>query len=195
LGRSFNKTVDAALGLKSGGDFNKAVGGALGLKRGKSGPIRPLWLGVHTTVEEYWTRLERAQARAAFRTLSHVAGSIRKDAQRSIKRVKAKIRDKKSGRFQKKGGLDYSWREKPSEPGTPPHTHRDNRFKRAVVYWVGKDEAIVGFTANIVGQSAEPHEKGKFYKGQLFKKRPTIVPAMMRAMPRFMRSWRASIVN
>lgn len=135
-------------------------------------------IGLLTKVVSNVAAVQKAVERAEYKTLSHGAASIRKDAIASI--VPG------SG---------------PSAPGTPPHTHTQKIIKRgkrkgkvragvlprAILFNVDKSAgvAVVGTSARLAGQSGSPHEIGGEYKGEHFDKRPFMVPAMTRQAARF----------
>lgn len=113
--------------------------------------------------------VERAVERAAYRSFSHAAASIRKDAIASI------LKD-----------------EDPAPAGDPPHT-RLGRLKRAIVYSASKEGAVIGPRFSRFGTAGEAHEKGIFYKGQYFSERAFMRPAMERNLDRFAVAWRGSV--
>lgn len=110
-------------------------------------------------------RVRKAVRRAGFNALRRLGFLIRKVAQASILREPG-----------------------PSEPGTPPHTHRRLRGKRkgigqlpgSILYDTedNPERVIIGPSINIVGTSAKPHEHGGDYKGQSYESRPFMGPAL-----------------
>lgn len=123
------------------------------------------------TVETFIDEVEFAEERARLENFRHAAGAIRKDAQASI------IPDPLG---------------KPSPPGQPVATRR-GLVKRAIVYAADKFGAVIGPTANLVGQSMVAHEFGGSYKGQQYSQRAFMGPALERQESRFAGSWRGSI--
>lgn len=123
------------------------------------------------TVETFIDEIEIAEERARAENFRHAAGSIRKDAQASI------IPDPLG---------------KPSPAGQPVATRR-GLVKRSIVYAADKFGAVIGPTANLVGQSMVAHEFGGEYKGERYPKRETMGPALERQTNRFAGSWRGSI--
>ena len=128
-------------------------------------------VGMKTTVRFNRRPVIKAADKAAFRNIFHAAASIRKIAGGSIERSK-----------------------EPSLPGKPPHTKR-GLLKRALRFQVAPDKqsAVIGPRASIAGQVGAAHELGGSYKGQTFKKRPFMEPALKEAIPRFAGSFRGSI--
>jgi len=111
--------------------------------------------------------------KAAYRSLSHAAASIRKEAIASV---------------EKSAGA--------SPTGTPPHTRR-GRLKRAITYDATKESAVIGPRRSRFGTAlqAHEHEGMRVYKGQRFPSRPTMFPAMTRNLQRFAASWAGEVHN
>ena len=133
-------------------------------------------------------RIQRASRDGSIKSLGHGAAAIRLVARRSIKRApKARGRDAK-GRFVSEGGTI------PSAPGKPPHT-RKGQIKRAIVYAVEKQEerAVIGPQYSVMGPSAMAHEHGGRFRGQKFRPRPFMGPALVKVAPRLPRMWRGSV--
>lgn len=116
------------------------------------------------------SRVMAAAEKAAFRNFGHAAAAIRKSARESL--VKA---------------------EGPSEPGSPPHTHRGQFLKRAILFAADKEGAVIGPRESVVGQAGSAHELGGEYKGQQFPQRPFMVPALTANLDRFAQEWAGSI--
>jgi len=114
--------------------------------------------------------IDRAVQKAKFENFRHAAQSISKDAKESL--VKA---------------------EGPSEPGSPPHTHKRVFLRRAIAYRYDKESAVIGPRASIVAQAGAAHEFGGEYKGETYPERPFMQPALERAIPRFAGSWAGSV--
>jgi len=119
--------------------------------------------------EDRTKRVKVAADKAAFRSFSHAAASIRKDAVASIEVSPD-----------------------PSSPGDPPHTRR-RLLPRAVRFAVDKQGAVIGPTASIAGQVGGTHEFGGQYKGEQYPERRFMFPALERALPRFAGQWKGSI--
>ena len=127
-------------------------------------------IGMKATTVDETAKVVQAVDKASYRNLGHAAASIRKDAVESIKRGPG-----------------------PSAEGSPPHTRR-GQIRRAIRFAVeDKYTAVVGPRQSVVGQSAEPHEHGGPYKGQIYPARPTMGPAMERNLDRFANSWTGSV--
>lgn len=125
-------------------------------------------VSVQTTVKPQV--VEKAAERAAFKNFGHAAARISKDAKATL--LKA---------------------EGPSEPGTPPHTHRGAFLRRAVRFAADKKGAVIGPRESIVGEAGSAHEHGGDYKGQDFPQRPFMFPALEKNMDRFAQEWAGSI--
>ena len=133
-------------------------------------------------------KVKDAAARANFTNLTHAAAAIRLTARRSIKKApKARGRDAQ-GRFKSAG------KTQPSSPGKPPHT-RKGQIKRAILYAVERKagRAFIGPTYEAMGMSASAHEFGGRFRGQRFRKRPFMGPALKENVPRLPRLWAGSV--
>lgn len=127
-------------------------------------------------------RVTDAADRTTFKNLGHAAARIRKSAVESIKPA-----------------------EGPSPVGSPPHTHtqgvtkkgkiRRGELQRAIQFDVdkGRQEAIVGPRASVVGLSGRAHELGEEHMGQDFPERPFMFPALEENLDRFQADWAGSI--
>lgn len=115
-------------------------------------------------------RVSRAVDKAAFRSFSHAAASIRKDAAASI---------------------ETSF--EPSEPGRPPHTRRRNRLRRAIQYRATKEGAVIGTAFSAIGEAGAAHEHGETFHGDEFAERQFMQPALERALPRIPGDWRGAV--
>ena len=120
--------------------------------------------------EDNTRAVENAANKAKFRNFRHGAASVSKSAKASIEKS-----------------------EGPSEPGSPPHTHRRIFFRRAIRYAVSPEGAVIGPRESIIGTSGQPHEFGGNYKGSTYPARPFMRPALEEAAPRFAGSWKGSI--
>lgn len=121
-------------------------------------------------VEDTSSRVTDAVKKTAFRNFSHAAASIRKDAASTLERA-----------------------EGPSEPGSPPHTHKGSQLKRSLRYDADERGAVIGPLASMVGESAAAHEFGGVYKGTDFDERPFMQPALDRAIPRLGGDWAGAV--
>jgi len=126
---------------------------------------------------------------AKFRNFGHAAASIRKNAQRSIKSAPPETRTRARRR---RGRIVARARAGASRPGQPPFTRR-GQLRRAILWDVNEQSAIVGPRFNVVGLSGAAHELGEQYKGNEYPERPYMGPALDKAIPRFAASWEASI--
>ena len=127
-------------------------------------------IGVEVKTENHTQRVADAVEQAAFRNFGHAAARISKDVKASLLTA-----------------------EGPSEPGTPPHTHRGAHLRRAVRYDATTTDAIIGPLESIVGESGEAHEKGGEFKGTEFDARPFMQPALDKNLDRFAGDWAGSI--
>ena len=133
-------------------------------------------------------KVKDAAARANFTNLTHAAAAIRLTARRSIKKApKARGREAQ-GRFRSAG------KTQPSPPGKPPHT-RKGQIKRAILYSVERKagRAFIGPTYEAMGMSASAHEFGGRFRGQRYRARPFMGPALKENVPRLPRLWAGSV--
>ena len=130
-------------------------------------------LGVETKFEDKSKDVIKAVEKAAFENFRHAAASIRKDAIKSIRHRKD--------------------RSKVSPAGEPPTQHRAGFFKRAIFFDSNEEGAVIGFVASRVDQIAATHEHGLTEEGRDYPERPTMGPALERAVVRMNRDWRMSI--
>ncbi len=111
--------------------------------------------------------LDKAKKQAAFKGIYQAAGFIRTTARRSIKRRKT-----------------------PSPAGQPPHT-QTGRIKNALAFEVRNEHtAIIGARASIVGPILGVMEAGGRFRGTLYDSRPTMKPALQKALPRMPEGYR-----
>ena len=113
-------------------------------------------IAMDTHVEFAAQPIKKAADKAVFESLGHAAGSTRRAAIKSIRKSA-----------------------KPAAPDRPVHTKK-GLAKRAVLYAADEElgEAVVGFSASVIGEAMAAHERGDFYRGTLYPKRPTIGPAL-----------------
>jgi hypothetical protein len=85
-------------------------------------------------------------------------------------------------------------KKRPSPEGMPPHT-RKGRLPRAILYAVdkAKQEAVIGPSRVLVGEVGGAHEHGKKYKGDKFKRRSFMGPALGKATPLIGPQWSGTI--
>lgn len=125
-------------------------------------------LAVH--IRDEVQRVRRAARDAAKGSFNRTAFLIRQTAVESVERAKG-----------------------PSAPGSPPHTHRGNYFRRAIRYAVDKNGAVIGPMFSVVADVGAAHEFGGNYRGQEYPKRPTMAPALDANLDIFAGSWSGSI--
>ena len=116
--------------------------------------------------------VEKATEKATFKNMQHAIASMRKDAAGTIKRRKDKSVS--------------------SPAGTPPFTHV-GFARQALRFFVGRVDAIMGFTFSKFGTIGATHEEGLEEEGRDYPERPTVVPALERGVVRFHQDWRSSI--
>lgn len=128
-------------------------------------------VGVKAKIEPEFGKVEKKVKQANFANLSHAAAAIRLIARRSIRRKK-----------------------KASAPGQPPHT-RKGQLKRAILFAVDKAAgvAVIGPSAEVVGDSAQAHEKGGRFRRQNYPRRPTMGPALDKSKDRLPGFWQSSV--
>jgi len=128
-------------------------------------------IGVKTRTTFDRDKVVRKAKAGSIKSLGHAGGAIRLTARRSIRRS-----------------------EKPSAPGTPPHT-RKGQIKRAIVYAVEKREerVVIGPEYATLGPAGMPHEFGGRFRGQRYARRPFMGPALMKTKDRLPRKWAGSV--
>ena len=116
-------------------------------------------------------KLRRRVKRANIESLGHAGAAIRLTARRSIRRRKG-----------------------PSAPGTPPHTRR-GQLKRAIVYAVERqaERVVIGPEYAKLGPAGMAHEFGGLFRGQRYRKRSFMGPALMKTRDRLPRKWAGSV--
>lgn len=138
-------------------------------------------LRMSATMKDETAKLRKPVKQYNIEGLTHAAGIVRKTAQQSIR---------------KRTGVNYS------APGKPPKT-RDGLLKKSIIYIVDKqaEEAVIGPTANVIGDIGALHEfggvrtfkrKGKRVTGR-YPARPFMGPAFEKILPRLPESWRRKI--
>ena len=112
--------------------------------------------------------LVAAKKKATFRGLYQAGAFIRTTARRSIRR-----------------------RKKPSAPGSPPST-QTGRLRDAMAFYVDerRERVFIGARSKIVGPILGVHERGLFFRGFRYDARPTMGPALTKALPRVPTYWR-----
>ena len=133
-------------------------------------------------------KVKDAAARANFTNLTHAAAAIRLTARRSIKKAPKGQGSDDKGRF------TSARQNRPSPPGKPPHT-RKGQIKRAILYAVERKvgRAFIGPTHEAMGMSAGAHEFGGRFRGQRYRARPFMGPALKENVPRLPRLWAGSV--
>jgi hypothetical protein len=114
--------------------------------------------------------IKKAVSDAQFKNFAHAAASISKDVKSTLEKADGA-----------------------SAPGSPPHTHRGQFLKRAVRWDATKEDAVIGPMASVVGLVGKVHEMGGSFHGQSYPERPYMLPALLRAIPRFADSWKGSV--
>ena len=129
------------------------------------------WAGLQYRFVDKFKAVADAAEKGNFTGLHHAAASIRKSIIESIRVAPG-----------------------PSPAGTPVHS-RKGKFKRSLLYDVNKarHEAVIGLSFRKVGRSGEPHEKGTRYFGVKYPRRPTVLPGLLRAIPRISGEWYGSL--
>lgn len=122
------------------------------------------------TIQNRVDRVRRAARDAARGSFSRAAFVIRKTMVESIER-----------------------QEGPSDPGSPPHTHKGNFFRRAIRYAVDKLSAVIGTMYSVVGDIGKAHEFGGQFRGQEYPVRAFAEPALMENLDVVPQSWDGSI--
>ena len=128
-------------------------------------------MGVLVSIFDNFPEVERKERIASFKNVGHASASIRKSVIGSIK-----------------------IHPDPSPVGTPVHS-RVGLFKTSLFYHVSALEidSVIGLAYSKVDDSGEPHEKGIFYKGYKFSKRPFMYPGLVKAAPRLSAHWSGTI--
>ena len=127
-------------------------------------------IGASVTTTDNTAKVVEAIDKGAYRSLSHAAASIRKDAIASLQRAKG-----------------------PAPEGQPPHTR--GKLPRAIFYAADKASAVIGPVFSRFGTAlqAHEHEGTRVFRGHRFGPRQTMYPAMMRNLGRFAQSWAGEI--
>jgi hypothetical protein len=118
--------------------------------------------------------LMAAAKKATARALKIAGFEIRKSAIESIESVPTRL---------------------PSFAGQPPHTHKGNYLKRAILYSVDEAEetAVIGPSIDKVGTSGKAHEFGGDYKGTEYPARPFMGPALKKNLRNIPLFWTSQI--
>lgn len=128
-------------------------------------------------------KVAKAAHAGSVRAMFRLGGFIQRTASRSI-RKKAEPRILKSGKRQTK---------KASKPGNPPFSHAPHyRLRKMIRFQVDKaaPNVFAGVPESLSGGFAGAHEHGLSYKGDKFKRRPFMEPALKKAMPRIPEQFR-----
>ena len=135
--------------------------------------------------------VEKDMERVSYRSLSHAAASIRKDALASVifsRRVKSWYTVKRRRGRKIKIVRVPVW--VPSDPGKPVLTHkRESLFRGAYRYDADKTSAVVGPTASKLGQGMKVHERGGMKDGFSYPRRAVVEPALIRNLDRFVQGF------
>lgn len=85
--------------------------------------------------------------------------------------------------------------DKPSDVGSPPHTRDRGRksLRKAFKHAASKDDVLVGPVASVIGKVGSAHERGGMFRGQKYKPRPFMRPALDRFVGRIPRAFAGSI--
>jgi len=85
--------------------------------------------------------------------------------------------------------------DKPSDAGSPPHSRDRGRksLRKSFQHATGKDDVVVGPAASVIGQVGGAHEGGGMFRGQKYKPRPFMRPALDRFVGRIPRAFAGSI--
>jgi len=128
-------------------------------------------IGIRITIRDRFDLVKRKAKAANIENLGHAGAVIRLTARRSIRK-----------------------RKNPSEPGKPPNT-RKGQLRKAIVYAVERqqDRVVIGPEFSGVGPSAMAHEFGGRFRGQRFKRRAFMGPALMKVRDRLPRKWAGSV--
>lgn len=132
-----------------------------------------MMFGMQTQFTRKPKRVQKAVDSGAYKSFFHAAASIRKDARASIKRS-----------------------DTPGPPGGPIRSKRGRGgglAKRAILYAVDKQGAVIGFASSKIDQAMQVHEHGGRRGGVTFPQRPTMAPALQRNLARFHREWKGAI--
>ena len=128
-------------------------------------------IGIRVKIIDRTSSVKRASDRANFKNMGHAAASLRRRAQRSIKRGK-----------------------KAGPVGQPPRT-RKRRLPSSIFFAAERDglSAIVGTTYSRVGEVGAAHEHGENYMGQEFPERSFMQPALEEESNRMPSYWLHSV--
>ena len=123
-----------------------------------------------TKVQFNTRKIRKAAEQANFTSLSHAAASLRLVARRSIKKSP-----------------------KASAPGLPPHTRR-GRLRNAIKYALdGKSGVLIGPDYGVAADSGVAHEFGGRFRGERYRIRGFMGPALEKITPRLPKAWANSI--
>ena len=128
-------------------------------------------------------KVAKAAHQGSVRAMFRLGGFVQRISSRSI-RKKAQPRRLKSGKMQKK---------KASPVGKPPFSHAPHfRLRKSIRFNVDKraPNVFVGVPESLSDGFAGAHELGLAYKGDHFKKRPFMAPALEKALPKIPEQFR-----
>lgn len=128
-------------------------------------------IGMKVRTTDNTEAVKRKAKEGSIKSLGHAGAAIRLTARRSIRR-----------------------RQKPASVGDPPHT-REGQLKRAIRYAVEKpyQRVVIGPEHAVVGPSATAHEFGGRFRGDRYRRRPFMGPALMKVKDRLPRKWAGSV--
>lgn len=115
-------------------------------------------------------KLEQAVKFANFRNLGQAGAIVRKLGAKSLKKSPRK-----------------------SAAGTPPNT-RKGALPKAILYAVEEGRrVVVGPAYHLMKNAGRAHEKGGKFRGDVYEKRPFMVPALLRVRSQIPSIWRDSV--
>jgi hypothetical protein len=149
--------------------------------------------GLHIKFVDGTAKVIKASDKAAFRNMGHAAASIRITAIESVEFTREIVGYYTA--MTRKGPRTITIY-RPSEPGTPVHSHHSRMFfRQAIRFDVSKTDAVVGPAESIIGDIMSAHEFGKEYKGFDYDPRPVLAPALEANLDRFVAEWKHSITE
>lgn len=83
---------------------------------------------------------------------------------------------------------------RPSAPGNPPRS-RTGRLRKAILYGVEKarQSVVIGPAFHMVHRVGMAHEHGVKFRGDKFRKRPFMGPALKKVRTKLAKHWRGSV--
>ena len=128
-------------------------------------------IGVRVRSRFNGRHVRRRVRSANITNLAHAGAALRLIARRSIRRSPS-----------------------PSPVGSPPHTRR-GQIKRAILYKLEKADqrVVIGPAQETLGDSAMAHEFGGRFRGERYRARPFMGPALQTIRPRLPAFWQNSV--